>query len=321
MSVSKIQRKNFVAVLYQESMMVFVFIALFLICSLFVPYFFSKRNLLGLLLSVSQIGMVASTMMLCLASRDFDLSVGSQVAFFGVLSVVIINATGSIVASIAVTLIAGVIVGGMNGFFVSKLKINALIATLASMQMIRGLAFIVSGGQAIGARDSRFFFLGTSDLFGVPLPVFVTIITFIVFGIVLNYTVYGRNVLAVGGNPETVYLTGISVDKVRIINFSVQGLICALAGFILASRLTSGQPNSAQGFELNVISACVLGGVSLQGGKATMLGVVAGVFIMGTMQNVMNLINIPVFYQYVVSGAILLVAVGVDQLKGYKKGS
>lgn len=306
---------NFFAALYRDSMMAFVFVGLFIVCSVFVPYFFTVRNLVGLMLSVSQIGMVASTMMFCLASRDFDLSVGSQVAFFGVLAVMISNATNSMALTIAGVLVAGLVVGGANGFFVAKLKINALIATLASMQIIRGFAFIASGGQAVGAVDVNFFTVGTSSFLQIPIPVFVTVVTFVLFGFVLNYTVFGRNVLAVGGNPDAVYLAGINVNLVKAINFTVQGVVCAIAGFILASRLTSGQPNVAQGFELQVISACVLGGVSLYGGKASMLGVVAGVFIMGTVQNVMNLINIPVFYQYVVSGIILLLAVGFDQFK------
>ena len=308
-------QKNILNEFFQESIMVFIFILLFIASALTVPYFFTYRNLVGLMLSVSQLGMLASTMMFCLAAKDFDLSVGSQIAFFGVLSVMIVNFLGSIFLTIVLIMLAGIFVGWCNGVLVAKVKINALIATLATMQIIRGLSFIASGGQAIGATDPRFFFFGTTSFLGIPLPVFISVITFIIFGFILNYTVYGRNVLAVGGNAETVYLAGISVDRVRIINFTVQGFVAALAGFVLASRLTSGQPNAGQGFELNVISACVLGGVSLQGGKATILGVVAGVFIMGIVQNVMNLINIPVFYQYVVSGIILLLAVGFDQVR------
>jgi L-arabinose transport system permease protein len=149
----------------------------------------------------------------------------------------------------------------------------------------------------------------------VSLPIWVTITCFIVFGVLLNKTVYGRNTLAVGGNPEATRLAGINVEHNRVIIFLIQGAVAALAGVILASRITSGQPNAAQGFELNVISACVLGGVSLQGGRATILGVAVGVLIMGTAENVMNLLNIDAFYQYLVRGAILLLAVLVDQQK------
>ncbi len=148
-----------------------------------------------------------------------------------------------------------------------------------------------------------------------PLPIWVTGACFLVFGVLLNHTVFGRNTLAIGGNPEAARLAGVKVERLRVWIFLLQGLVTALAGLILASRITSGQPNAATGFELDVISACVLGGVSLQGGKARILGVLVGVLIMGTVDNVMNLLNVDAFYQYLVRGVILLVAVLLDQLK------
>lgn len=143
----------------------------------------------------------------------------------------------------------------------------------------------------------------------------VAALCFVVFGVLLNKTIYGRNTLAIGGNPEAARLAGVNVNMTRIVIFLIQGVIAALAGVILAARITSGQPNAAQGFELNVISACVLGGVSLMGGRASISGVLVGVLIMGTVQNAMNLLNIDAFYQYLVRGGILLAAVLVDQLK------
>jgi L-arabinose transport system permease protein len=160
-----------------------------------------------------------------------------------------------------------------------------------------------------------FFDLGYTIVLGVPTPVWVAALCFIVFGVLLNKTVYGRNTLAIGGNPEAARLAGVNVNMTRIVIFLIQGVIAALAGVILAARITSGQPNAAQGFELNVISACVLGGVSLLGGRASISGVLVGVLIMGTVQNAMNLLNIDAFYQYLVRGGILLAAVLVDQLK------
>ncbi|NWK45560.1 L-arabinose ABC transporter permease AraH [Ralstonia pickettii] len=292
-----------------------IFAILFAALSFSVEYFFSWQNMVGLALSVSQIGMVACTMMFCLASRDFDLSIGSTVAFAGVLCAMIINATGSIALGIGASLVAGAIIGGINGFVIAKLKINALITTLATMEIVRGLAFIASHGQAVGVSDMDFFDLGNTIFFGVPTPVWVAALCFVVFGVLLNKTIYGRNTLAIGGNPEAARLAGVNVNMTRIVIFLIQGVIAALAGVILAARITSGQPNAAQGFELNVISACVLGGVSLLGGRATISGVLVGVLIMGTVQNAMNLLNIDAFYQYLVRGAILLAAVLVDQLK------
>jgi L-arabinose transport system permease protein len=298
-----------------EYSLVVIFILMFITMSLSVDHFFSIENMLGLALSISQIGMVACTMMFCLASRDFDLSVGSTVAFAGVLCAMVLNATGNTFIAIIAAVAAGSAIGFVNGAVIAYLRINALITTLATMEVVRGLGFIVSHGQAVGVSSDTFIALGGLTMFGVSLPIWVTLACFIVFGVLLNQTVYGRNTLAIGGNPEASHLAGINVERTRIWIFLIQGAVAALAGVILASRITSGQPNAADGFELNVISACVLGGVSLLGGRATISGVVIGVLIMGTVENVMNLMNIDAFYQYLVRGAILLAAVLLDQLK------
>ena len=298
-----------------EYSLILIFVVMFVTTSLTVDHFFSIDNMLGLALSISQIGMVACTMMFCLASRDFDLSVGSTVAFAGVLCAMVLNATNNTFIAIAAAVAAGAVIGFVNGAVIAYLRINALITTLATMEIVRGLGFIVSHGQAVGVSSDTFIALGGLTFAGVSLPIWVTLICFIVFGVMLNHTVYGRNTLAIGGNPEASRLAGINVERTRVVIFLVQGAVTALAGVILASRITSGQPNAAQGFELNVISACVLGGVSLLGGRATISGVVIGVLIMGTVENVMNLLNIDAFYQYLVRGAILLAAVLLDQLK------
>jgi L-arabinose transport system permease protein len=304
--------RRFVAFLLEYNL-VLIFLAIFIVLSLSVQYFFTVQNMLGLALSVSQIGMVACTMMFCLASRDFDLSVGSVVAFTGVLSATVVNATDNLWCGVAAALLSGAIIGCVNGVIIAYLRINALITTLATMEIVRGLAFIASHGQAVGVSNADFILFAGSSFLGVSMPIWTTLACFVLFGFLLNSTLYGRNTLAIGGNPEASRLAGIRVERTRVIIFLVQGLVAGLAGVILASRITSGQPNSAGGFELNVISACVLGGVSLKGGTATISGVIVGVFILGTAENVMNLLNIDAFYQYLVRGAILLAAVLVDQ--------
>jgi L-arabinose transport system permease protein len=291
------------------------YLVLFAVLSATVENFFSVTNVVGLMLSVAQIGMVACTMMLCLASRDFDLSVGSTIAFAGVLGAIVLEHSGSVAIAVAAGLGAGALIGAVNGVLIAYLRVNALIATLATMLMVRGLAFIVSKGQAVGINDDSFIDFGDTRIFGMPLPVLVAGACFVVFGILLNQTVFGRNTLAIGGNPEAARLAGVRVERLRVWIFLLQGLVTAMAGLILASRITSGQPNAAQGFELDVISACVLGGVSLQGGKARIFGVLIGVLIMGTVENVMNLLDVDAFYQYLMRGLILLVAVLLDQLK------
>ncbi len=307
-------------ILLGEQGLVVIFAIAFAVVALTVPNFLTERNMLGLLQSVVTIGIVSCTMMFCLASRDFDLSVGSIVAFTGMVAVMASNATGSIPLGLLIAVGFGTFVGFVNGVVIAKLKINALITTLATMQIVRGLALISSDGRAVGINDASFYQLALSKFLGVPTPIWVMGALFCIFGFVLNRTVFGRNTLAIGGNPEASRLAGVNVDWMRIWIFTLQGLVCAIAGILLASRITSGQPNAATGLELSVISACVLGGVSLAGGRAAMTGVIVGVLIMGIAENVMNLLNIQAFYQYVVRGLILLMAVLLDNLRSRSLG-
>ena len=301
--------------LWEKSGMVVIYLVLFIALSIFVPYFFTLRNMIGLGLSVSMVGMVACTMLFCLASGDFDLSVENIVAFAGVFCAVIINSTGSVALGVLGGILGGALFGLINGTIIAKAGINALITTLGMAQIIRGLGFIVSGGSAVGIKEVSFFAIGNGSLLGIPTPIWITIFCFIIFGVLLNNTTYGKNTLAMGGNMEAARLAGIGVNKVKILIFTIQGAMAGFAGVVLASRMTSGQPNTSVGFSLDVISACVLGGVSLSGGIAPIQGAIVGVLIMGTVQNAMNLMNIPTFYQYVVRGAILLIAVLVDKFK------
>jgi L-arabinose transport system permease protein len=305
---------------FDRAGMLLVLALLFIGCSAFVDNFLTWRNMQGLALAVTTIGMVSCTMLFCLAAGDFDLSIGSVVACTGVLVAVVMTRTGSITLGILSGLGLGAVAGYTNGFVVARLKINALITTLATMQIVRGLGFIISDGKAVGIGQEGFFLLGNSALLGVPTPVWITAICFIVFGFILNRTVFGRDTLAVGGNAEAAHLAGIPVERVKIVIFTMQGVMAAFAGIVLASRMTSGQPNASLGFELEVISACVLGGVSLTGGIGNMGFVIAGVLIMGIVQNAMNLMNVATFYQYVARGLILLAAVLFDRWKRRKQG-
>lgn len=297
-----------------------VLMVLLIALSVFVPDFLTDRNLRGLVLSVSLVGAVATTMMLVLALKEVDLSVGSLVALSGVLTAEVISRTGSVTYGVAAGLAAGALVGLVNGIVVAKLRVNSLIATLAMMEIVRGLAFLASGGEAVPIPEESFYVLGSGELLGIGFPVWITILCFIVFGVVINATVFGRNVLAIGGNAEAARLAGVPVDRVKILVFTIHGIVTAFAGIVLAARITSGQPNTSLGLELQVISACVLGGVSLAGGVATIGGVLVGVVIMGAAQNALNLLEVPTFYQYIVRGGILLVAVILDRMRQSVRG-
>ena len=299
--------------------MLVVFALLFIACAIFVPNFGSFINMKGLGLAMSMSGMVACGMLFCLASGDFDLSVASVIACAGVVTAVVINLSESLWIGVGAGLLLGMATGFINGFVIARLKINALITTLATMQIVRGLAYIFSDGKAVGIEDERFFVLGFANWLGVPAPIWITLGTMVVFAFLLNKTTFGRNTLAIGGNEEAARLAGVPVVRTRIIIFILSGLVSAAAGIILASRMTSGQPMTSIGYELVVISACVLGGVSLKGGIGKISYVVAGVLILGTVENAMNLLNISPFSQYVVRGLILLAAVIFDRYKQKNK--
>ena len=294
---------------------ILVFIILFIVCGLGIENFWSKFNMRALGLSVSVVGTVACGMVFCLACADLDLSVGAVMACAGVVTAWVLRETGSIAFGVAGGLGCGLFFGLVNGFFISIMKNNALIVTLATQQVARGTAYTICGGVPIGILNENFYLLGDSAIFDIPTPIILMVVCFIIFGFLLSNTVFGRNTLALGGNAEAARLAGISVVKTKMLIFALTGLVSAFAGIVLTSRLTSGQPMNGMGLELNAISACVLGGVSLTGGVGKMSTVIAGVLILGTVENAMNLLNIDTFTQYIIRGSILLAAINLDQYK------
>jgi len=298
-----------------QSGMILVFVVVVIGSYLIAPQFMSKDNMISLGLQVSSIGVVACTMLFCLAAGDFDLSVGSSFALGGMVGVLIANATGSLFFGILGAVASGSIVGLLNGVVVAKFKINALITTLATMQIVRGLTNILGHGTPQMATKPGFDFLGNQTYFSIPLPIILMILFFVVFGILLNKTVFGRNTLAIGGNKEAALLAGIQVARTKIAIFALSGMVAAFAGIVGASRLQVASNNAGEKLELQAISACVLGGVSLSGGIGTMSGTVVGVLIMGIVENVMRLRSVDAFYQMVVTGTILLLAVLFDRVK------
>src|ERR1700744_5419664 len=305
--------------LINKSGIVMVFLILFVVLSFTVPDFISSRNIQGLLLSVTLIGSISVTMMFVLALGEVDLSVASIVAFSGVVASTLITATHSVMFGIAGGVLAGGAVGLVNGVLVARYKINSLIVTLAMMEVVRGLAYITSNGDAGMISEERFFALGGGSFLGISFPIWSKIFGFVVFGFLLKKTVFGKNVLAVGRNSEAALLSGLPVTRIKIAVFVLQGLVTGFAGVMLASRMSLGDPKTSVGLELGVISACVLGGVSLTGGVATISGVLVGVLIMGSVQDAMSLLNVPTFYQYLIRGGILLLAVLFDRYRRSKR--
>ena len=301
--------------LLAQSGMFLVFVVVLIGSYIIAPQFMSKDNMVSLGLAVSSTGLVACTMLFCLAAGDFDLSVGSSFALGGMIGVIIDNATGSLFFAVVGAIAAGAVVGVLNGVVVAKFKINALITTLATMQIVRGLTNILGHGTPQLASKPGFDFLGSKVYLSIPLPILLMVLFFVAFGVLLNRTVFGRNTLAIGGNKEAALLAGIQVARTKIAIFTLSGMVAAFGGIVAASRLQAASNNAGEKLELQAISACVLGGVSLSGGIGTMSGTVVGVLIMGIVENVMRLKNVDAFYQMVVTGTILLLAVLFDRVK------
>lgn len=293
-----------------------VLVVLLVGAAILVPNFGSTNNLIySLGLSVTTTGIVACGMLFALAAGDFDLSVGSVAAFSGMVAAVLLARGMGPIPAILISLVAGFAIGAINGFIIAVCGINALITTLATMQIVRGLAYILNDGNSLGISNPTFAFLGTGTPLGIPMPLWTLLACLILFGLLLHRTVFGRNSLAIGGNREAAHLAGVPTRKVQILIFALLSALAALAGIVSTAQQQLGAPKSMEGLELRVISACVLGGVSLTGGVGSISHVIVGVLIMGTVQNIMDLRNVSTFYQYLISGAILLAAVMLDRLK------
>ncbi len=301
-----------------KTRMLFVAFCIFALSSFLDRNFLTPTNMFTLFQSVTLTGMVACTMLFCLASGDFDLSVGSTMALSCVVSAITVNATQSLFLAILAGAAAGAGVGLVNGIVIARLGINALITTLATMQIVKGLAYVITDGQTFGVTHQEFKLLGNYELFWIPTSIWITGVCFVIFGFLMGRTIFGRNTLAIGGNAEAARMAGIQVTRTKIVIFTLQGVMAGLAGVVYASRFEYGSPEPLPLFELQVISICVLGGVSLTGGIGSIWFVLAGLMILGMIENMMDLLGVPTFYRNVARGGILLGAVLFDRFKQRK---
>lgn len=285
--------------------------------SFLTPNFLTSNNIISVLRQISNNIYLALGMTLVIILGGIDLSVGSIVAMSGTLTVGMIVTNGmGMWPAIIVGILLGVIVGFFNGFVVTTFKVPAFIVTLATMNIAKGIAYIYSGGQSTRITNDAYAMIGTGYLFGViPLPVVYMVLLIILFSIILRKTRFGTYVYAVGGNRESARLSGVPIKKVEILVFTLTGLLAAFAGIVLSSRMYSGQPSAGDGYEMDAIAACVLGGVSMSGGVGNVSGTVIGAIVIGIISNGLNLMGVSSFWQLVVKGIIILVAVIIDSQK------
>ncbi|MCE7061652.1 ABC transporter permease [Dyadobacter sp. CY343] len=293
-----------------------IFLAFLLLCIVLAfstPRFFTVSNLLIIGTQVSINALLAFGVTFVIITGGIDLSLGSMVAVTGVVAATFAHPD---TYPLAVPLLAGIgsglLFGAFNGLVITKSKVPPFIVTLGTMTIGRGLALIISKGRPISNLSDTFNFIGGGNIFGIPFPIIILILAFIVCAVILNKTVLGRYMYAVGGNEPAARASGIRVGNVKMWVYTICGILSAMGGILLTSRITTGQPNAGAGFELDAIAAAIIGGTSTSGGTGTMTGTLIGALLIGVISNSLDLLNVTSYYQQVVMGVIIIGAVVLD---------
>lgn len=288
------------------------------LCVFFVfeaPYFLSIHNFLNIGVYSSIVGVSAVGMTLVLLTGEIDISVGAVMSLVGIVIAELLKAGVPLAVVVIVALAVGGLAGILNGLLVTKVHITSLIVTLATMAIFTGLAYVMCGGLAVVITSNTFGWFGTGYVLGIPVALIIMVVFFAVFSWVLRSTKFGRRVYAAGGNAKASYLSGINVNRVKVLVFTLSGITAGVSGLIIASQTGSGLPDAGTGLELNVIAAAVLGGTSLAGGRGRLVGTFLGVVILTTLVTGLTLMNVPAFYQQIVTGIVLLLAVTTDSVR------
>jgi len=276
--------------------------------------FLTPANILNVLRQVSIIGICAVGMTFIIITGGIDLSVGSMIGLAGMILSTLVSVGYDPLLAFCVTMIIGSLLGFLTGGIINVIGIPPLIATLGMMTILRGLAYVISGGLPIYGISDSVKWLGQGYFGGIPVPVIIMAVVFVIGWVVLTRTVFGRQVYGVGGNEEASRLSGVNVNRVRYYVYFIGYALATFAGIILMARINSGQPRAGTNYELDIITAVVLGGVSIMGGIGSLPRVFAGVLIMGILANGMVLLNVNEFVQWIVKGTVLLAAVSLDRL-------
>lgn len=309
--------------LQELASLVVMLVVIVVVMSASSPVFFTARNLENTLLDITTVGILAIFTTMLMIGGGLDLSIGSTLALGGVIIGVYQETWGILPAAGAAVLVCG-FVGLINGFLVTYVGINPLITTLGMLSIARGVAFVLANGLTIPVFDlqgtqldayTAFTQLGEGQVLGITTPVFVMLVLFVGALLVMQFTPYGRAMYAIGGNYQASKLAGLAVRRYRMIAYTLSGLSAGVASVLLTSRLYAADPRAATGMELTVITAAVLGGISLAGGKGTLIGTTLGVLILSALLNGMKLLSTSTDAQNIALGLVLLLAVGLDQLR------
>ncbi len=307
------KNKNYIRFvdLYSKYGVLLILVIVFIICSISSPAFLQWSNILSTLNQAAITMVLTCGMTMLLISGHADLSAGSMVALTAVVCAMVMAATDSAALAIGASLVTGIICGFVNGIGVCGLRISFFIITLATTMILRGLAYVLTDGAPIYGMG-EITRLGQGSTLGIPNLIWIAAVIIVITFIILNKTVYGRYLYAIGGNPGAAMASGINVSKNVILLFAVMGLVSAVSGIMLAGRTNGGYPGAADGYEFDAIIAAVLGGTSFNGGTGGVIGSIFGAIIIALINNGMNLVGISAYYQDIVKGCIIVAAVFID---------
>ena len=292
-----------------------IVIALIILCTVFAianSRFLSLANFMNIFQQVAVVAIAAFGMTWVILLGEIDLSVGSIIAVAGMVGAQSLALGTGFPAALLITVAAGAILGAVNGLLTARLLLPSFIVTVATMSIYRGLVSLPTGGAPLMISDPNWQAIGASHFLGVPLIIWILLVLFLANHIALSMTVFGRETYLTGGNREAALYSGIRVNRIKIIIFTLSGVMSAIAGILLSSRLYSAQTNAGLSYELDAIAAAVLGGTSLSGGVGTMPGTLIGALIIGVLNNGMNMLSVPYFYQLIVKGVVIIIAVWLD---------
>lgn len=295
-------------------------VALCIVFSVANDRFMSVANATNILQQVAVIAIAAFGMTWVILLGEIDLSVGSIIAVAGMVGAQVIGLGWGFVPALTLTLVAGAVMGLFNGVMTAKLLLPSFIVTVATMSIYRGLVSLPTGGAPAMDMDPTWIAIGANSFMGVPIIIWIVAVLFAVNHILLAHTTFGRRTYLTGGNREAALYSGINVDSMKIRIFMISGVMAAISGILLSSRLFSAQTNAGMSYELDAIAAAVLGGTSLSGGVGTMVGTLIGALIIGVLNNGMNMLSVPYFFQLIVKGLVILIAVYLDVRSKRRQG-
>jgi len=309
--------KKFIRKSSQDYAIIYILLGLFTLLSFTANNFLSLNNMVNVFRQSAIYGILAAGEFFVIISGMIDLSISSTAALAGIIFAIVIKAWGIAMMPVAIVfgLLAGILVGIINGLLVSKLEIPPFIATLGSYLYVRGIVYLSTNAYPIVSLPSEYNFIGRGFLWGIPLPVIIMAVVYVISIVLSEKKKIGRYFYAIGGNEEAAYLSGINSIRIKTIAYAVCGLMASIAGIILMSRLGSGQPNAAIGYEFEAIIAVVLGGVSFSGGKGKALNVLFGTLFIAMLVNGMTIMNINPFAQQVIKGVVFILAIWNDVLR------